>query len=260
VTGVRLPLDGPPGLPQIHVGRDALVEQASLRLDELDEDGFVIQTVGERDLVLAGRLLSLADQPGAEQMLQEIVRRDSPLADEARAALTLREQADKIPEVLTNPGFEPVSADPAGEKSLPPGWSVWFRPGTPGETGWTTAAACTGGYGVLVRGAEAGGLLQSVPVQPGQRYVASLHVRGRLGTQAHGEFVVQWQDAQGQWLPGETRRATRLPAGGTADWQRLAVYAPVPPNAARLIFGVFLFDQAAEETVHLDDASLRQIP
>jgi hypothetical protein len=209
---------------------------------------------------LAGRLLSVADQPGADSALREIAAKHPRLAGEVQAALALREQGERLPERLTNPGFEPGSGDAIAEKSLPPGWGVWFRPGTPGEGRGTTSAARSGSHGALVRGAEAGGFLQSVRVEPGESYVAAVHVRGRLNPQAYGEFVVQWQDAQGRWLPGETRRATRLPAGGSDDWQRLAVYAPVPPTAARLIFGVFLFNQRADESVHLDDASLRRIP
>jgi hypothetical protein len=209
---------------------------------------------------LAGRLLTIADEPGADRVLQEIAGRYPQLAGEVRAAVTMREQGEKVPQKLINPGFEPASGSAVDEKSLPPGWSVWFRPGTPGETRWTTAAARSGSHGVLVRGAEAGGFLQSVSVQPGKSYVASIYVRGRLSPQAHGEFVVQWQDAQGKWLPSETRRETRLPASGNSDWQRLAVYAPVPPAAARLIFGVFLYQQPVGEALELDDASLRQVP
>ena len=76
----------------------------------------------------------------------------------------------------------------------------------------------------------------------------------------HGELAIQWQDAQGKWLPGETRRASRLPPGGAADWQRLAVYAPVPAGAGRLSFGVFVFSQRPDETLAIDDASLRLVP
>ena len=55
MTGAKLPLSTEVGAPTIHVGRDAFVERASLELDKLDEDGFVMATVGEHDLVLAGR-------------------------------------------------------------------------------------------------------------------------------------------------------------------------------------------------------------
>jgi hypothetical protein len=85
-------------------------------------------------------------------------------------------------------------------------------------------------------------------------------VRGKLSPQTHGELVVQWQDAQGKWMSQDTRRATPLPAGGSDAWQRLTVYAAVPSDAARLVFGVFVFGQGAGESLHLDDASLRQIP
>jgi hypothetical protein len=55
MTGAALPVGEPTTGPRIHIGRDAFVEKAGLKLDVLDEDGFVIQTVGSRDLVLAGR-------------------------------------------------------------------------------------------------------------------------------------------------------------------------------------------------------------
>ena len=54
MTGASLPV-GESGARRIHIGRDAFVEKAGLKLDAFDEDGFVIQTVGDRDLVLAGR-------------------------------------------------------------------------------------------------------------------------------------------------------------------------------------------------------------
>ncbi len=55
MTGAKLPVSAEPGSPTIHVGRDAFVERADLNLDQLDKDGFVLATVGENDLVLAGR-------------------------------------------------------------------------------------------------------------------------------------------------------------------------------------------------------------
>ncbi len=55
ITGTKPELGEKPDTPTIHVGRDAFVEKAGLNLDKLDEDGFVIQTIGTRDLVLAGR-------------------------------------------------------------------------------------------------------------------------------------------------------------------------------------------------------------
>ena len=55
MTGASLPVAESASGTRIHIGRDVFVERADLKLDALDEDGFVIQTVGNRDLVLAGR-------------------------------------------------------------------------------------------------------------------------------------------------------------------------------------------------------------
>jgi hypothetical protein len=55
MTGVPLAAAAADGKPVIHVGRDEFVDKAGLNLDELDEDGLVMHTVGDRDLILAGR-------------------------------------------------------------------------------------------------------------------------------------------------------------------------------------------------------------
>ena len=55
MTGVQVVAGPANGEPVIHVGRDELVEKAGLHLDDLDEDGFVIHTLGDRHLILAGR-------------------------------------------------------------------------------------------------------------------------------------------------------------------------------------------------------------
>lgn len=246
--------------------------QTQVALDDLQRDVIAPQPLHRAPIAFEQRaralpggslvhaLLNLADQPESEAVLRQIAARYPRYAEEAQAALTLRAGGADVVECLANPGFEPADAGTAGEAALPPGWGVWFRPDTPGEARWTKEAARSGARGGEVRGAEAGGYLQSVPVKPGERYVAAVFVRGRLGAAAHGELVVQWQDAAGKWLPGETRRATRLAPGGSDDWRRLTVYAAVPASAARLVFGLFVFGQAEGETLSLDDASLRRLP
>jgi hypothetical protein len=204
-------------------------------------------------------MFSVADQPGADAVLRRIVARRPRWKAEAQAALALGEQGGSFPEKLANPGFEPIDKAQAGEKGAPPGWSVWFRPGTSGETRWTAEAARSGSRGLVVRGAEAGGPLQAVAVQPGEAYVASIFIRGRISSRAHGELVVQWRDETGGWLTTAARIATPVPAGGTDGWKRLALYAPVPRNAAALVLGVFLFDQQVGDSLQIDDASLRKV-
>jgi hypothetical protein len=55
MTGTKLVAQTDAKGPIVHIGRDAFVDRAGLALDRLDEDGFVIRTVDERHLILAGR-------------------------------------------------------------------------------------------------------------------------------------------------------------------------------------------------------------
>ena len=55
MTGTRLPAQPQGDGPIVHIGRNALVDGAGLELERLDDDGFVIRTLGNRHLILAGR-------------------------------------------------------------------------------------------------------------------------------------------------------------------------------------------------------------
>lgn len=215
-----------------------------------------------------GALLRLSDQPGAEaalrQMAGQTANRDAAMA--ARGVLAMREHPEKAVEMLANPGFERVAAGKTSggadwdAKRTPPGWNVWFRPGTPGELRWTEDAARSGKHGVVLRGAEASCVLQSVPVKPDETYLASVYVRGKLGKQAESELLIQWQDSAGKWLTKAPKRSDRLPAGGSGDWTRLSTFVRVPPGAGRLIFSISAYHQTADDALQMDDASLRKLP
>ncbi len=181
----------------------------------------------------------------------------------ARAALALRLHPEQAVERLANPGFEPgaeKASAAASQRTAPPGWGVWFRPGTPGQGESLPEAARSGKCGFVLRGAEASCVLQSVPVQPGEKYLATVYARGKLSRQAESKLVVQWKDAAGQWLTTAAQRADRLPAGGTPDWMRLCVFVEVPPKAAQLVFSVSAYNQSPGDVLQADDASLQCIP
>lgn len=210
---------------------------------------------------LGGAILRLADRPESESVLRRLADSSQPaeVARAAKTALFVRNHADKLQQRLANPGFEPDPGKPAATK-LPPGWSVWFRPSTPGRAEWTTTAARSGKYGLTIRGAVASCALQSIPVEPGQRFVASAYVRGKFKPQAEISLAVQWHEKSGKWLPASTRRSDSLVPGGSADWTRLSVLIEVPKEAGRLSFMVAAYGQDPDEVVEIDDASLLELP
>jgi hypothetical protein len=182
----------------------------------------------------------------------------------ARGALAMREHPEKTVQVLINPGFEPATDKPVAEvdgeiKGNPPGWGVWFRPGTPGEFDWTIKAARSGRRGVELRGAEASCILQSVPVKPGEMYLASVYVRGKTGGQTDSGLLIQWQDAAGKWFSAP-KHSDRLSGGNSKHWLRLQTFAKVPAGAGRLVFCVTAYGQKPGESLEIDDADLRRLP
>jgi len=232
---------------------------------------------------LAGALLRLSDQPDARAALERLASTSASaeVKAAARVALALRAHPERAVQRLTNPGFEPAAEAASGvplrarpavpnarldkptvarKRAVPPGWGVWFRPGTPGEGESLAEAARSGKRGFVLRGAEASCALQSVPVEPGEQYLASVYIRGKSSPEARAELMVQWQDAAGHWLTAAGHRTDRLPAGGTPDWTRLCVLADVPPKAGRLVFCVSAYNQAPTDALEADDASLLRIP
>jgi hypothetical protein len=214
---------------------------------------------------LAGALLRVSDQPGAQAALERLAS-GAKLAEvraAARAALALRSHPEQAPERLGNPGFEPgarKSPAAASRPAVPPGWQVWFRPETPGRGEAVPGAARSGQWGFVLRGAVASCVLQTVPVRPGEKYFAAVYLRGTLCRQAEGKLVVQWQDAAGRWLTAARPCAARLAANGTPDWTRLCVLAEVPAKAAGLVFSVSAYNQEPGDVLEIDDASLRRVP
>ncbi|NUQ62725.1 MAG: DUF4838 domain-containing protein [Pirellulales bacterium] len=210
---------------------------------------------------LGKAILRLADRPEAEAVLKRLADPSQPaeVALAARTALFLRKHPEKTTERLANPGIEPEPGKPA-EGNLPPGWGTWFRPETPGEAKWTTTAARTGTRGLSIRGAVAGCALQTIPVEPGQRFVGSVYVRGVFRPEAEVSVVVQWQEKSGKWLTAAARPSDRLPEGGSREWTRLCVLAEAPKEAGRLLFTVSAYGQGPDEAVEIDDASLLELP
>lgn len=214
---------------------------------------------------VARALLRLSEEPHAQGTLQRLASAtaSAEAKSAARAMLALRSHPERAVQRLVNPGFEPgaekVSAA-APKQAAPPGWGVWFRPGTPGQGEAAAEATRSGRCGFVLRGAEASCVLQSVPVHPGEKYLAAVYLRGKLSRQAESKLVVQWKDAAGQWLSTAAQRTDRLPAGRTPDWTRLCVLVEVPAKAAQLVFCVSAYNQGPADVLQADDASLQCIP
>ncbi len=284
MTGAKLRVGAEPGSPTIHVGRDTFVERADLNLDELDTDGFVMATVDENDLVLAGR-----NPHGTEFAVYRFLQKyggvrwylPTELGEvvPSRASFSVGKLADR-----EEPSFHSRLWSSAarfdrgtwerhnfcrGRYSFHHNLLHVFVPSKLGDSHpeWfpeidgrrRVPQDDSGQRGVELRGAEASCVLQSIPVKPGEMYLASVYVRGKTSGQPESGLLIQWQDAAGKWFSAP-KRSDRLPGGLSKDWLRLQTFAKVPAGAGRLVFCVTAYGQKPGESLEIDDAALRRLP
>ena len=201
---------------------------------------------------VSSALLLLADQPDAGPLLKQWAAQtalpDAAIA--ARAALKFRSNPDLGRELLANPDFEPAG----------PRWGTWVRPDTAGKVEFLSAAARSGKAGGVIRSAAAACLMQTLPVKPGESYLASVFARAHAGAKGNASLAVKFKDAAGKWLPENTGCSSRVPADATSNWTRIAVVAKVPKEAASLVWMASANDQGDGEEIHFDTASLKRLP
>ena len=190
----------------------------------------------------------------------------TPLAATGSSGLAARDDPERMVDRIVNGSFEqtgaagdaPQGADWTAE-GTPPGWSRWVRPATPATMLWSNeGAARTGERCVQTTGATACSYLQTVRVEPGEHYLASAWVRGRLSPGTITRLSVQWQDADGAWTT-DPAITSALPSGETAGWVRRSVFLRVPDGAYRAVIGLSVQSQGPDDYAIFDDVSFRQI-
>ncbi len=189
----------------------------------------------------------------------------SDVALSVKAHLIAQEHPEQLVEVIKNASFEETSVNeppPSGidwsSEGMPPSWSKWIRPGTTAQMVWTNQAARTGKLSLKTTGAMATTFLQSVPVQPGETYLASVFVKAKVSPRNKTQLLVQWQDAEGKWVTAPPA-VDQLPAGETKDWTLLSTFFKIPNGVRRAVVCLTVYDQSKEDYAYFDDVSVRRV-
>jgi len=145
---------------------------------------------------------------------------DAPLIQALESAGAF-ELTRTTPNLARNPSFEP------GDGNAEPWWQV----------------APSGGSfsfedGVAhIRGADAGLLVQTIPVSPGEHIVGTVECRLRADSPAHAGLGVSWKDKTGGWLQSyETVGFDVKNLPPADDWQKMLCRHVVPAGAAAAVF------------------------
>ncbi|HUS81042.1 MAG TPA: DUF4838 domain-containing protein, partial [Armatimonadota bacterium] len=171
----------------------------------------------------------------------------------------------EAPNVCANPGFEETAEGPAPEgldwvaTATPPGWAKWEIDGANERLTWEAAGGRDGPRCVKATGVRNGCFIQSVTVQPGQSWFASIWVRSTGSAQAVPQLVLRWRDADGVWTANE--KMLHVAGEGGADrWQQLMLVFTVPEEAGQAVLLPGASDQLPEDTALFDDVRMVRLP
>ena len=209
------------------------------------------------------------DRKGAVRGLVAALASRKDLGDEARVAKAMLRWLDDPAAVrhsLVNRGFEadaPTGARQDGidwsTSGTPPGWASWVRPATTAKLEWVAKDAHGGKQALRIADATAACYCQSVPVKPGEVYVAKVHAQGRVSGRNDTTFWVQWKDAKGRWFTEALKRSARLPQGATQGWVTMHLAFAVPEGAAFAVVGCGANRQEPGDYALFDDCSLTRL-
>ncbi|MCC6491071.1 MAG: carbohydrate binding domain-containing protein [Candidatus Hydrogenedentes bacterium] len=166
------------------------------------------------------------------------------------AAAAVTGQEWELPNLVTNPGFEE-----AGASTVPDGWhgdaAVFSRDVTVKRSGEASLKYVNsdGNRYVLCS--------QSIPIQPGTRYVFSAWVKsdGVEGEDVGATLCLEYRNAEGNWAGGTYASEG---ARGTADWTRVEmVTARIPEGVSGGTITCYL-RKGMTGTAWWDDVEVKQ--
>jgi len=216
---------------------------------------------------LVGGVQALAEGGGPQaldRLIDELSRRD-PDSTVVLGLRAKRGDFDKLPNLVTNPGFEETAGggNPAGpdwqSEGAPPGWSVWQQTPGSGRLWRDTGTVHLGKLSAALTGGECMCYVTRVPVTPGKRYAGWAWGRAGNVTPPHRTtFEIRWNDAQGRWYATDRQVAVEVAKAG--EWTRLTAGATAPESSASAILLLVGYGIKDNDTVWFDDVFYTQVP
>ncbi|MBN2312038.1 MAG: DUF4838 domain-containing protein [Candidatus Hydrogenedentes bacterium] len=187
-----------------------------------------------------------------------------PFGDLAQAWLGSRTKESA--NLLQNGEFEQIGPNRTeSEKDwdtahAPPGWHTWSRPGRDTQFALVARKGRSRSTAASITEADSASYLQTLAVEPGQRYLCSVWFRPERQRNApSGRLEVRWQTESGEWFADKSLEPATEALGKAGQWQPLALVATVPKGAAKLVFILSTAYQQPGAAALFDDASLHLV-
>lgn len=149
---------------------------------------------------------------------------------------------EKRPNLLTNGDFEssgvnlqaPEVAD-WRTQGAPLGWNMWSS-GNMGTLRLLPGKGRNGSVAASLQGVTSGVYLQSIPVQPGERYLVVSWAKSEPeGGESGAMLSVRFRKPDGQWHERHDLEPSTQIVPGLSDWQPLLLYVEIPEGAQYMI-------------------------
>lgn len=200
--------------------------------------------------------------PGCEEVFQYL--RD-PVGFARQRVEELRGEPNDAANLLENGHFQSDSAEgPDGSQVIwreggpPAGWHAWQSADSKGTFTWDRESGAAEPGSARAVGVADGCFLQSVAVEPHQRYAVSA-VR-KIQGQGDAWLRVRWQTSDGAWT-AEPQDTIAVAAGPRDAWAEMFAVVEVPDSAGRLVVLLGTSgQQSPDDTARFDDAGVYRLP
>ena len=154
----------------------------------------------------------------------------------ARDRIGRQRASGKLASAVRNGGFDRALA--------PADWVPWPDASSQAELAWDELAGCAKPGSARVQKAQNNGLLQTLAVNPGERYV----VRAKCKLRGDGDALLRigWQTAPGRWNGAAPERAF-FAGGSRTKWRELFGVVEVPAGTTRLAILLSAYGQTTPD-------------
>ncbi|MGQ9731947.1 MAG: DUF4838 domain-containing protein, partial [Candidatus Zipacnadales bacterium] len=224
-----------------------------------------VSNVEKGGLTAAMRLLSwyAANEPDElPQVVDRLGNVGGPIAEIVEAWQWIR--ANNPPNLIANGAFEDVGPNQETPEmdwtteGAPKGWATWSR--TPETRFEVAGGAGREGAAATISGADSAIFLQSVPVEPGERYLCTCWTKGDPPKTSGGaRLSLRLRTPDGSWHPRHDLEPTVDPVAGVEEWQPLVLIITIPEGTGSLVVMLGAGNQGEGMRALFDDVTLYRL-
>lgn len=111
----------------------------------------------------------------------------------------------------------------------------------------------------MLKGAQVACYLTDVHGQPGESFLCTVYVRGKVSRAENVSLTIKWRTAEGAWFEEAPTQSVPLPQAELDEWTPLGLIFTMPEGAGRAVIMLSADGMEPDEAVWFDDCSVKQL-